>query len=168
MSNPNVFDPFGARDTFSTGSGSAGIYRLDRLEKQGLGAVSKLPFSIRVLLEAVLRNCDGYQVTEADVKALAAWNSASPAKVEIPFKPARVVLQDFTGVPCVVDLAAMRSAMKRLGGDPKKINPLIPVDLVIDHSVQVDAFGSPQALEQNVKLEFERNRERYEFLRWGQ
>ena len=168
MSNTTLFDPFHARETFSTGQGSAGIYRLDRLEKQGLGAVSKLPFSIRVLLEAVLRNCDGYQVTDADVKALAAWNAPSPAKLEIPFKPARVVLQDFTGVPCVVDLAAMRSAMKRLGGDPKKINPLIPVDLVIDHSVQVDAFGSPQALDQNVKLEFERNRERYEFLRWGQ
>ena len=105
--------------------------------------MSKLPFSIRVLLEAVLRNCDGYLVTEDDVKALAAWNAAAPAKAEIPFKPARVVLQDFTGVPCVVDLAAMRSAMKRLGGDPKKINPLIPVDLVIDHSVQVDYFGSP-------------------------
>jgi aconitate hydratase len=168
MSTTTVFDPFHARDTFSTGSGSAGIYRLDRLEKQGLGAVSKLPFSMRVLLEAVLRNCDGYAVTEADVQALAAWNAPSPAKLEIPFKPARVVLQDFTGVPCVVDLAAMRSAMKRLGGNPKKINPLIPVDLVIDHSVQVDAFGSAQALEANVKLEFERNRERYEFLRWGQ
>jgi aconitate hydratase len=168
MATTTVFDPFRARDTFGTGSGAAGIYRLDRLEKQGLGAVSKLPFSIRVLLEAVLRNCDGYQVTEADVKALAAWNAPAPAKVEIPFKPARVVLQDFTGVPCVVDLAAMRSAMKRLGGDPKKINPLIPVDLVIDHSVQVDAFGSSRALEENVRLEFERNRERYEFLRWGQ
>ena len=105
-------------NTFNTGSGTAGIYRLDRLEQLGLGAVSKLPFSIRVLLEAVLRNCDGYLVTEKDVKTLAAWNAASPAKSEIPFKPARVVLQDFTGVPCVVDLAAMRSAMKRLGGDP--------------------------------------------------
>jgi aconitate hydratase len=116
----------------------------------------------------VLRHCDGYLVTESDVRALAAWNAAAPAKSEIPFKPARVVLQDFTGVPCVVDLAAMRSAMKRLGGDPKKINPLIPVDLVIDHSVQVDYFGSPDALEKNVEIEFQRNRERYEFLRWGQ
>ena len=96
---------------------------------------------MRVLLEAVLRNCDGYEVTEDDVRNLAGWNAAEPAEVEIPFKPARVVLQDFTGVPCVVDLAAMRAAMKRLGGDPKKINPLIPVDLVIDHSVQVDCFG---------------------------
>src|SRR3954470_22560240 len=163
----NVFDPFKARDSFNTGSGTAGIYRLDRLEKAGLGAVSKLPFSIRVLLEAVLRNCDGYLVTENDVRALAAWNAAAPAKSEIPFKPARVVLQDFTGVPCVVDLAAMRSAMKRLGGDPKKINPLIPVDLVIDHSVQVDYFARGDALDFNVELEFQRNQERYEFLRWG-
>src|SRR5947207_9304884 len=139
----NLFDPFHARDTCNTGSGAVGIYRLARLQKAGLGAVSKLPFSIRVLLEAVLRNCDGYLVTENDVRALAAWNAAAPAKAEIPFKPARVVLQDFTGVPCVVDLAAMRAAMKRLGGDPKKINPLIPVDLVIDHSVQVDYFGTP-------------------------
>lgn len=168
MSKTALFDPFHARDTFSTGSGTAGIYRLDRLERQGLGAVSKLPFSIRVLLEAVLRNCDGYLVTEKDVKTLAAWNAAAPAKSEIPFKPARVVLQDFTGVPCVVDLAAMRAAMKRLGGNPKKINPLIPVDLVIDHSVQVDYFGTPDALQKNVEIEFERNRERYEFLRWGQ
>ncbi len=168
MTSPNHFDPFHARDTFNTGSGTAGIYRLSKLEAAGLGPISKLPFSIRVLLEAVLRNCDGYLVTAADVKALAGWNAASPAKVEIPFLPARVVLQDFTGVPCVVDLAAMRSAMKRLGGDPKKINPLIPVDLVIDHSVQVDSFGSPKSLEENVKLEFDRNRERYEFLRWGQ
>src|SRR5688500_3799746 len=168
MTTPTVVDPFNARDTFQTGSGTAGIYRLSKLEAAGLGAISKLPFSIRVLLEAVLRNCDGYQVTENDVKALAAWKAAAPAKVEIPFKPARVVLQDFTGVPCVVDLAAMRSAMQRLGGDPKKINPLIPVDLVIDHSVQVDYFGTPQSLEQNVKVEFDRNRERYEFLRWGQ
>src|SRR5262245_40006151 len=168
MTTSNLFDHFHARETFSTGSGTAGIYRLQKLEAAGLGTVSKLPFSIRVLLEAVLRNCDGYLVTEADVKSLAAWNAASPAKVEIPFLPARVVLQDFTGVPCVVDLAAMRSAMKRLGGEAKKINPLIPVDLVIDHSVQVDSFGSPNSLEENVKLEFKRNRERYEFLRWGQ
>ena len=163
-----VFDPFGARDTFDTGSGEAGIYRLKKLEELGLGAVSQLPFSIRVLLEAALRNCDGYIVTEDDVKALASWNAAEPAKREIPFMPARVVLQDFTGVPCVVDLAAMRSAMKKLGGDPKKINPLIPVDLVIDHSVQVDFFGTATSLGQNVELEFQRNRERYEFLRWGQ
>ncbi|MCH5375757.1 MAG: aconitate hydratase AcnA, partial [Planctomycetes bacterium] len=162
------FDPFAARDSFDTGNGQAGIYRLARLEDAGLGQISRLPVSIRVLLEAVLRNCDGYEVTEDDVRNLAAWNAASPAKLEIPFKPSRVVLQDFTGVPAVVDLAAMRSAMKRLGGDPTKINPLIPVDLVIDHSVQVDRFGTADSLQANVDLEFQRNRERYEFLRWGQ
>ncbi|TVS18802.1 MAG: aconitate hydratase AcnA [Planctomycetaceae bacterium] len=161
-------DPFGARDTFDSGQGPVGIYRLERLEQAGLGQISRLPFSIRLLLEAVLRNCDGYEVTEDDVRHLAAWDAASPAKLEIPFKPARVVLQDFTGVPAVVDLAAMRSAMRRLGGDPKKINPLIPVDLVIDHSVQVDRFGTADSLQANVDLEFQRNRERYEFLRWGQ
>src|SRR4029079_15658384 len=120
---------------FDTGNGRAGIYRLSKLEEQGLGFISKLPFSIRVLLESVLRNCDGYEVREEDVKALAAWNAPAPAKLEIPFKPARVVLQDSTGVPCVVDLAAMRSAMKRLGGDPTKINPLIPGDPVAHNSV---------------------------------
>ncbi len=163
-----TFDSFSARDIFSTGNGSAGIYRLSRLQDAGLGQIDALPYSIRMLLEAVLRACDGYSVTESDVKNLAGWDAANPAKVEIPFKPARVVLQDFTGVPAVVDLAAMRSAMKRLGGDPVKINPLIPVDLVIDHSVQVDQFGSGNALELNVELEFSRNQERYEFLRWGQ
>jgi len=166
--NTTTHDPFRVRDTFETAAGPIGIYRINRLEDQGLGAVSRLPFSIRVLLEAVLRNCDGYEVREEDVRNLASWQAAEPAKLEIPFKPARVVLQDFTGVPAVVDLAAMRSAMQRLGGDPKKINPLIPVDLVIDHSVQVDAFGSGTALAHNVELEFQRNRERYEFLRWGQ
>ncbi len=139
-----------------------------KLEELGLCQVAKLPFSIRVLLESVLRNCDGFQVTEADVKNLAGWQAESPAQVEIPFKPARVILQDFTGVPAVVDLAAMRSAMQRLGGDPERINPLIPVDLVIDHSVQVDRFGSADALQLNVDLEYQRNAERYEFLRWGQ
>jgi aconitate hydratase len=162
------FDPFQARDSFDTGSGEAGIYRLSKLQEAGLGDVAALPYSIRVLLESLLRNCDGYLVTQDDVKALAAWNAAAPAQVEIPFKPARVVLQDFTGVPCVVDLAAMRAAMQRLGGDPKKINPLVPVDLVIDHSVQVDYFNSAQALDLNIDMEFSRNRERYEFLRWGQ
>jgi len=115
-----TFDPFQARDTFDTGDGKAGIYRLDRLEKAGLGAVHRLPISIRVLLEAVLRNCDGYVVTEENVRQLAAWNPKSPAKEEIPFHCARVVMQDFTGVPAVVDLAAMRAAMQRLGGDPRK------------------------------------------------
>ncbi len=161
-------NPFSARDTFETGNGPAGIYRLSKLEDAGLGNTSTLPYSIRVMLEAVLRTCDGFSVTEEDVKNLAAWEASSPAKLEIPFKPSRVVLQDFTGVPAVVDLAAMRSAMQRLGGDPAKINPLIPVDLVIDHSVQVDRFGSADALELNVEIEFQRNQERYEFLRWGQ
>ena len=161
-------DPFAARDTFNTGQGTATLYRLTRLESAGLGSISRLPFSLRVLLEAVLRRCDGYVVREEDVRELLKWNAAAPAKSEIPFMPSRVVLQDFTGVPAVVDLAAMRSAMKRLHGDPKKINPLIPVDLVIDHSVQVDYFGTASSLESNVDLEFVRNRERYEFLRWGQ
>ena len=163
-----TFDPFGARDAFDTGNGTATLYRLSRLEEAGLGEIGKLPFSIRVLLEAVLRNCDGFSVTEQDVKNLASWNAAAPAKQEVPFKPYRVVLQDFTGVPAVVDLAAMRSAMQRIGGEAEKINPLIPVDLVIDHSVQVDFFGSDGALVRNVEIEFQRNRERYEFLRWGQ
>jgi len=161
-------DIFGARAALNTGSGRAFIYRLDRLEKAGLGNISRLPFSIRVLLESVLRNCDGELVTEDDVRTLAGWNANSPTPHEVPFKPARVILQDFTGVPAVVDLAAMRSAMKRLGGDPGKINPLVPVDLVIDHSVQVDVFGSLVALARNADIEFDRNRERYEFLRWGQ
>jgi len=153
---------------FDTGNGHAIIHRLENLEKAGLGSILRLPFSIKVLLESVLRNCDGALVTEQDVATLAGWNAKSPAAREVPFKPARVILQDFTGVPAVVDLAAMRSAMKRLGGDPAKINPLVPVDLVIDHSVQVDFFGNPQALERNADTEFQRNRERYEFLRWGQ
>jgi aconitate hydratase len=168
MSNPSQGGSFGALDTFETGNGRAQLYRLTKLEDLGLVKLSALPFSIRVLLEAALRSCDGFAIREDDVKNIAAWNAAAPAEIEIPFKPSRVLLQDFTGVPAVVDLAAMRAAMKRLGGDPKKINPLIPVDLVIDHSVQVDLFNSPTALEQNVDLEYERNRERYEFLRWGQ
>src|SRR6187549_3127644 len=163
-----LFNPFGVRKTIETKSGKIGIYKILELEKQGLGNISQLPYSMRVLLESVVRNCDGYLVSEEDVRNMAAWSAACPAKTEIPFIPARVVLQDFTGVPCVVDLAAMRSAMRRLGGDPKKINPLVPVDLVIDHSVQVDYFNSPDALDLNIDREFERNRERYEFLRWGQ
>jgi aconitate hydratase len=161
-------DRFGARSSFDTGNGKADLFRLDSLEKQKLCQIHQLPYAIRILLESVLRNYDGYLVKEQDVLNMASWKAVAPPAVEIPFLPARVVLQDFTGVPCVVDLAAMRTAMKRLGGDPKKINPLIPVDLVIDHSVQVDRFASPEALKQNVDLEFERNGERYEFLRWGQ
>jgi aconitate hydratase len=156
-------DFFNARSTFDTGSGQATLYRLS-----ALGNIDRLPFSIKIMLESVLRNCDGTLVTEEDVKTLANYNAKSPAPVEIPFNLARVVMQDFTGVPAVVDLAAMRAAAKRLGGDPKKINPLIPVDLVIDHSVQVDYFGTLDALKLNADVEFERNQERYEFLRWGQ
>lgn len=130
-------------------------------------ALDSLPFSIRVMLEALLRNCDNFVVPAVDVLRLARWKADAPEKVEVPFKPGRVVLQDFTGVPAIVDLAALRAAMVRMGGDPKKINPLVPCDLVIDHSVQVDAFGSAGALQQNIDLEFQRNGERYRFLRWG-
>jgi aconitate hydratase len=157
-------DAFGARAAF----GDFTIYRLDKLAQLGFAPnLDRLPFSIKILLEAVLRNVDNYIVSEQDVKNLAMWDALNPAQVELPFMPARVVMQDFTGVPCVVDLAAMRDAMKQLGGDPKKINPLVPVDLVIDHSVQVDFFGEPTALIRNAELEFQRNRERYEFLKWG-
>ncbi|HET7216381.1 MAG TPA: aconitate hydratase AcnA [Terriglobia bacterium] len=168
MSVNKANNPFGSRASLETTSGRATIYRLDALEKAGLGGVSRLPFSIKVLLEAVLRNCDGKLIKESDVAALAAWSAKSTSRQEVPFKPARVILQDFTGVPAVVDLAALRSAIQRLGGDPAKINPLVPVDLVIDHSVQVDFFGMTTALQKNAEMEFKRNRERYKFLRWGQ
>jgi aconitate hydratase len=162
-------DTFGARGSFDTGQGTATIYRLSALEKAGLAPnLGRLPFSIRVLLEAVLRHVDGELVGEDDVRNLAAWNAAAPKDVELPYLPARVILQDFTGVPAVVDLASMRGAVQRMGGDARKINPLVPVDLVVDHSVQVDVFASADALRRNAELEFERNRERYEFLRWGQ
>jgi len=161
-------DLFGARETFDTGSGQAYLYRLGRLTELGFTGIDALPFSIKVLLEAVLRECDGFLVTKEDVEKLAKYDPKNPAKEEIPFMPARVLLQDFTGVPAVVDLAAMRSAMARLGGDPNEINPRVPVHLVIDHSVQVDAFGMADALRINAEIEFKRNRERYEFLRWGQ
>jgi len=164
-------DPFGAKDTLKTKHGSYTIYRLDKLaDIDGVSPtqIERLPYSIKVLLESVLRNVDGHVVREEDVKKLAAYNAKNVGDVELPFKPARVLLQDFTGVPAVVDLAALRSAMKRMGGDPKKINPLVPVDLVIDHSVQVDQFATDQALQFNMEKEFERNAERYEFLHWGQ
>jgi aconitate hydratase len=161
-------DPFASRDVLQTPSGPVVIYRLDRLEKEGITSLSHLPYSIRVLLEALLRQCDGTVITQEDVVDLARWDPAEYVAHELPFKPARVLLQDFTGVPAVVDLAALRSAVHRLGGDPARINPEIPVDLVIDHSVQVDRFGSRSALVYNAGREFERNRERYEFLRWGQ
>ncbi|MFN4242796.1 MAG: aconitate hydratase AcnA [Tepidisphaerales bacterium] len=161
-------DPFGSLATLETRSGPVKYHRLSALVQRGIGAVEKLPFSIKVLLESLLRNVDGFVVTEEDVVRLASYNAARPGTAEVPFKVARVILQDFTGVPCVVDLAAMRAAVKRAGGDPQKINPLVPVDLVIDHSVQVDEYASPLALFNNAKREFERNRERYEFLKWGQ
>jgi aconitate hydratase len=159
---------FGALSTLSTSNGDIQYYSLNKLEEAGLGNVSRLPYSIRVLLEALLRNVDGFVVNESDVVNLAKWDAKNVAQVELPFKPGRVVLQDFTGVPAVVDLAALRSAMVRMGGDPKKINPLVQCDLVIDHSVQVDEFASSSALQFNVDKEFERNQERYQFLRWGQ
>jgi aconitate hydratase len=162
-------DAFGARTTIPTGHGPVTIFRLDALQKAGLApGLDRLPFSIKILLEAVLRTVDGELVTEADVRNLAGWRASAPTAVEVPFMPARVLLQDLTGVPAVVDLASMRTAVKRLGGDPRKINPLVPVDLVIDHSVQVDVSAIPDALRQNGEIEFARNRERFEFLRWGQ
>jgi len=160
-------DLFQAREVLGERGGQKlYFYNLEKLSKHGF-EVSRLPFSIKVLLESVLREANNYDVLEQDVRNVASWGKLK-TEIEIPFKPARVILQDFTGVPAVVDLAAMRTAVVKLGGDPKKINPLIPVDLVIDHSVQVDEYGTDMALANNVTLEFERNRERYEFLRWGQ
>src|SRR5947208_10534766 len=154
---------------FDAGKGREGfLFSLPALEEQGIGNISRLPVSIRIVLESVLRNCDERKVNRKDVESLANWDAKKPANEEIPFVVARIVLQDFTGVPLVVDLAAMRSAVKRLGGDPKIIEPLVPVDLVVDHSVQVDFFGSSEALRLNLEMEFRRNRERYQFLKWGQ
>jgi aconitate hydratase len=158
---------FGARATFKVGKKEYEIYRLDALDKQGI-STRHLPFSLRILLENLLRTEDGRNVTKEEIRALAAWNKKSKPEKEIAFTPSRVLLQDFTGVPAVVDLAAMRDAMKRLGGDAKLINPLQPAELVIDHSVQVDEFGSPGAFDVNALMEFQRNKERYAFLRWGQ
>ena len=162
-------DSFKARKTLKVGTKSYVYYSLKAAEKNGLKGVSALPFSMKVLLENLLRHEDGTTVTKADIEACAAWlNDKGKAGKEIGFRPARVLMQDFTGVPAVVDLAAMRDGMKALGGDPRKINPLIPVDLVIDHSVIVDEFGSAKAFKKNVDLEYERNQERYKFLKWGQ
>ncbi|TVR21092.1 MAG: aconitate hydratase AcnA [Anaerolineaceae bacterium] len=161
-------DSFGARGTFDTGNGEAIIYRLSKLSEAGIGHIDRLPFSIKIMLENALRNLDGETVTEQDVRNIAQWDHTSVADIEIPYVPARVILQDFTGVPAIVDLAALRDAMARLGGDPARINPVIPVDLVIDHSVQVDSFADPDSLRINAEYEFHRNRERYEFLHWGQ
>ena len=162
-------DEFKTLKKFEANKGREGfLYSLPALEEQGVGKISRLPVSIRIVLESVLRNCDGKKVRRKDVETLAKWNAKKPANEEIPFVVARIVLQDFTGVPLVVDLAAMRSAVKKVGGDPKIIEPLVPVDLVVDHSVQVDFFGSAKALQLNLDMEFKRNRERYQFLKWGQ
>ncbi|MCA9031649.1 MAG: aconitate hydratase AcnA, partial [Planctomycetaceae bacterium] len=163
-----VANPFGAEAKLSTSSGDYTIHRIQKLAEMGLGDMDALPFSIRVLVESCLRNCDDFIVSQDDVKNVAAWNAENVGEVEIPFMPGRVVLQDFTGVPAVVDLAALRSAMVRMGGDPTKINPLVPCDLVVDHSVQVDRFASLMALQENLDIEFDRNMERYQFLKWGQ
>ena len=161
-------DHFSVKKSLAVGGKSYVYYDLNGLQAQGLGDIAKLPFSIKVLLEAAVRQFDGRAITLEHVKQIAGWAEGRDDNKEIPFIPARIVLQDFTGVPVVVDLAAMRATTKRAGGDPKRINPLVPVDLVIDHSVMVDAFGSSTALETNIQLEFERNEERYRFLRWAQ
>ncbi len=161
-------DLFGARRVLEVpDAGKLSYFALHRLEQHGIADISRLPFTIKILLESLLRNCDGFAITEDHVAGVANWRPAGERQ-EIPYKPARVVLQDFTGVPALVDLAAMREAMKSLGGDPAKINPLIPCDLVIDHSVQVDGFGNREALALNERIEFQRNAERYQFLKWGQ
>ncbi|NTV97245.1 MAG: aconitate hydratase, partial [Thiobacillus sp.] len=161
----NLFD---TRQSFDAGNGqTAAYYSLPQLEQAGIGPISKLPVSIRIVLESVLRNADGVKVTEKHVRDLANWQPNGERVEEIPFVVARILLQDFTGVPLLADLAAMRSAAARLGKDPKKVEPLAPVEMVVDHSVQVDVFGQADALGQNMKIEFERNRERYQFLKWG-
>src|SRR4030081_3704084 len=162
-------DEFKTLQKFDAGQGREGfLHSLSALEEQGVGNISRLPVSIRIVLESVLRNCDGTKGRRKDVEALAKWNAKKPANEEIPFVVSRIVLQDFTGVPLVVDLAAMRSAVQRLKGDPKIIEPLVPVDLVVDHSVQVDFSPPAEALRLNLDMEFKRNRERYQFLKWGQ
>ncbi len=164
----NATNEFKTLQKFDTGHGEGSFHSLPALAEQGFPGIARLPVSIRIVLESVLRNCDGRKVRRRDVESLARWNAKAPANEEIPFVVARIVLQDFTGVPLVVDLAAMRSAVKAVGADPKIIEPLVPVDLVVDHSVQVDFFGSAEALRLNLDMEFKRNRERYEFLKWGQ
>lgn len=160
-------DVFGALSTLETPFGPVKYFRLGKLIEDGIGHIERLPFSIKILVENLLRHIDDYTVNAEDVRKLAAWNPEVVSEDEIAFMPTRVVLQDFTGVPAVVDLAALRSAMARIGGDPSLINPVVPVDLVIDHSVQVDYYATPEALRLNADLEFRRNRERYEFLKWG-
>jgi aconitate hydratase len=160
---PSSIDSFGARDTLRVGENSYEIFRLDKVEGS-----ERLPYSLKILLEALLRTEDGANITADHIRALGTWDPKAEPSVEIQFTPARVIMQDFTGVPCVVDLATMREAVAELGGDPDKVNPLAPAELVIDHSVIIDVFGRPDAFERNVEIEYERNRERYQFLRWGQ
>ncbi|MDQ4051557.1 MAG: aconitase family protein, partial [Actinomycetota bacterium] len=160
-------DSFGAKSALDVDGKSYEIFRLDAVTGDGLD-VSSLPFSLKVLLENLLRTEDGADITADDIKAIAGWDADADPSQEIQFTPARVIMQDFTGVPCVVDLATMREAMADLGGDPAKINPLAPAEMVIDHSVIADVFGTPEAFGRNVEIEYERNRERYQFLRWGQ
>ena len=163
----NRDDWFNIRSTLEVDGRTYVYWRLQGLEEQGLGNISRLPFSIKVLLEAAVRQFDGER-SRKSMSSSSPWADERVKTRKIPFIPARIVLQDFTGVPVVVDLAAMRATMHHAGGDPKQINPLVPVDLVIDHSVMVDAFGTPDALEYNMNIEFERNEERYRFLRWAQ
>src|SRR6202167_2548308 len=158
---------FLSRATLTSGNKSYTIYRLPTLTEKGFD-LSRLPFSLKILLENLLRREDGVNVTAGDICFLATWKANAEPSREIAYMPARVLMQDFTGVPAIVDLGAMRDAIKALGGDPEQVNPLIPAELVIDHSVQVDEFGTPQAYEANSLLEFSRNRERYAFLKWGQ
>jgi aconitate hydratase len=162
------FDYFRVKGNLQTSHGSYTIFRLDKLEQEGLVKLSKLPYSIRIMLESITRQVNNIEITHDDVKNLCGWTPKPDSRPILPYRPARVIMQDFTGVPAIVDLAAMREAVARMGKNPKLINPLVPVDLVIDHSVQVDFFASPDALVRNAELEFQRNRERYEFLRWGQ
>ena len=159
---------FNTLQEFEIGAGKSGkFYSLPALEKAGLGRIARLPVSIRIVLESVLRNCDGRKVTQEHVRQLAAWKPNAARVDEIPFVVARIVLQDFTGVPLLADLAAMRGVANRMGKNPKVIEPLVPVDLVVDHSVQIDHYGTQDALDLNMKLEFERNEERYQFMKWG-
>src|SRR5215831_12421149 len=161
----NLFDSL---QTFSLSARRTGqFYSLPQLEKAGVGPISKLPVSIRIVLESVLRNCDGKRISEDDIRTLANWGPTADRTEEIPFVVARILLQDFTGVPLLVDLAAMRSAVARLNKDPKIIEPLVPVDLVVDHSVQVDFSATSDALRLNMEMEFKRNQTRYQFLKWG-
>src|SRR3990167_8231415 len=163
-----ALDSFRAQANLSVDGNIYTYFSLKKAEQNGLSNISQLPFTLKILLENLLRHEDNQTVTKEDIHALASWIKTKTSDREIAYRPARVLMQDFTGVPAVVDLAAMRDAMKKLGGNPDDINPLTPVDLVIDHSVQVDYYNSKEALKQNASLEMTRNRERYEFLRWGQ